>query len=220
MPLNEQLAFAGVERLTPHANRGRLFQGILQNTHTWYERQHWGKLYEIPNAFSYVNEWRWSRAEPELRARTEVYFVDIKGRKERRGGAPLLRVKSAPDYLGGLLGYHLEFDAKEFAGPSISIENFKEHQVDNLYSSERAGNIAGFMVLEKRTSNVYWVSASWARAWRDNVRMNRSGVAKSLNFSKVADARIRLLCQVERTSLAHYAPALIPSFKLGSKIAA
>jgi penicillin-binding protein-related factor A (putative recombinase) len=220
MPVHHQLSF--IERNTSHANRGRLFQGILKNTHTWYDRQHWGHVYEIPNAYSYVNEWRWKSAEPELRARTEIYFVDVKGttRREQRGGAPLLRVKSAPDYVGGILGYHIEFDAKEFAGPSISIENFKEHQVDNLYASERAGNIAGFMVLEKRTSNVYWVSAGWARAWRDNVRMNRFGVAKSLNFSKVADARIRLLCQVERNSVAHYAPALIPTFKTGQSLVA
>jgi penicillin-binding protein-related factor A (putative recombinase) len=210
--MNQQLELIQGGRPTPHANRGREFQTILNNTHDWYNRQRWGHFYEIPNAYAFVNEFRWRNAPVELRARTEIYFIDRNGRKEQRGGLPLLRVKSGPDYLGGIGSLHVEFDAKEFSEASIPVKQFTEHQVQKLYDAERAGAIAGFMVLEKRTSNVYWVTAQYTREWLDQARMRRD-VAKSLNFSKIVDERVRLVCQVERDSMAHYAPALIPSFK-------
>lgn len=196
----QQLTLTGVKRPTSQANRGRGFQAILNNTHLWYERQRWGKVYEIPNAFAHVSRSRWMNSPPELRARTE------------KGGL-LLRVKSAPDYLGSLGGRHVEFDAKEFAGTSIDYRNFTEHQVDNLYSAERSGAIAGFIVLEKRTGAVHWVSAGYLRAWLDQIRTKRAGVAKSINFGTVAADGVRKLCAVERDSFAHYAPALVPKLE-------
>jgi recombination protein U len=215
-----QLVLQGIDHHTSHANRGREFQTILNNTHVWYERQRWGKVYEIPNAYSYVPYYIWNKAPAQIRARTEVYQECINGRMQRRGGAPLMRVKSAPDYLGSVLGLHVEFDAKEFAGASISIENFKQHQIDHLYQAERAGALAGFMVLEKRTESVYWVAAGYAYEWMDQIRTRRAAVAKSINFAKVQDKRIWFLCRVERNSLAHYAPLLVPNFNAGSRIAA
>lgn len=196
--MSSQLQLMGFKRFTPYANRGREFQTILNNTHLWYERQGWGKIYEIPNAFSFVSERQWQASSFELRARTAK-------------GAPLLRIRSAPDYLGAIEGRHIEFDAKEFSGASISIENFKEHQVENLYRAERAGSISGFMILEKRTLKVYWVEAGYVREWIDHLAWKKGGI-KSLNFSKVTDARVRLLCEVERNSIAHYAPGLIAEF--------
>jgi recombination protein U len=197
--MTRQLHLANIEAPTAAANRGRHFQRILNNTHTWYARQRWGKVYEIPNAFAYVSERRWQLSAVDLRART------LKG-------APLLRVKSAPDYMGGIAGRHVVFDAKEFAAASIPLGNFTEHQIDDLYLAERAGSIAGFMVWEKRTERVYWLPASYVRAWSDSVTCRRAGVAKSLNFAKCADKQVRLLCSVERDGVAHYAPVLVSEF--------
>ncbi len=211
-----QLRLAGVARRESQANRGRFWQNILDSTHAWYEAQGWGKVYTIPNAYEYVPEWLWQRAAEALRARTVVYFV--KGRP--RGGAPLMRVKSAPDYVGSVGPWAVQFDAKEFDGTSIPYDNFSPKQIEDLNASSAGGNpYSGFMVLEKRTMNVYWLPADLVHAWHMRIKRAEKGVAKSINFSKVKDERVRLLGTCSGIRF-HYAPALIHGFDEGALRAA
>lgn len=197
--MSQQLTLDGTLRPTPQANRGRFLEDVFARTHGWYNCRRWGFVHRIPNAYEFVPEWKWRNAPAELRARTAK-------------GQPLLRVKSGPDYVGGIAGFHVEFDAKEFAGASIPFTQFTPHQIQMLYDSHCAGNIAGFMVLEKRTLNVYWLRADFVQAWSLQIRRNEPGVRRSINFSTITtDERVRLVAPL--TSIhCHYAPVLIPDF--------
>jgi penicillin-binding protein-related factor A (putative recombinase) len=197
--MGEQLQLAGVNRREPQGNRGRIWQDILDRTHAWYESRRWGKVYSVRNEWAFADRWLWEKQTPECRARTAE-------------GGLLMRRKSAPDYVGSVGCWAVQFDAKEFAGASISYENFKPKQIEDLYSSFAGGNpYSGFMVLEKRTMNVYWVQADWAYIWHTNVKRAMPGVVKSINFSKVVDGRIRVLGRCDGYRF-HYAPALIGGF--------
>lgn len=194
--MNQQLEIPGVKHRERQGNRGRLWQDILDRTHAWYESQGWGKVYSVRNEWAYCEAWLWKRQPRETTARTMT-------------GGLLLRRKSAPDYVGSVGPWAVQFDAKEFAGASIAYENFKPKQIEDLYASFAGGNpYSGFLVLEKRTMNVYWLPADLMHAWHLRVKRAEPGVAKSINFSKVRDARARLLGRCDGYRF-HYAPALI-----------
>lgn len=197
--MTTQLQFPGVHRREPQGNRGRVWQDILDRTHEWYRRQNRGRVYSIRNEWSYAPKWLWDKQPQEMRARTA-------------SGGLLMRFKSAPDYVGSLGRWPIQFDAKEFDGSSIPYANFKPRQIEDLHDSFVGGNrFSGFMVLEKRTMNVYWCAADFVFLWHTNVKRAVAGTAKSLNFSKLVDARVRVLGRCDGYRF-DYAPALIAGF--------
>jgi penicillin-binding protein-related factor A (putative recombinase) len=124
-------------------------------------------------------------------------------------GRTLRRVKSGPDFVGGYRGHHVEFDAKEFAGPSIPIEkSFTWHQVEKLRQSERAGNVAGFMLLAKRPMMAYWLRASLVLQLLDRLRFNRLPF-KSLNLAWLDEHALKL-GQVTPFGTFDWAALLVP----------
>lgn len=201
----QQLSLAGVNRREPQGNRGRVWQDILDRTHGWYTAQGWGKVYPIRNAWAFAPAWLWRRQPPECRARTAE-------------GGLLMRMKSAPDYVGSVGPWAVQFDAKEFAGASISYENFSADQIRDLHDSFAGGNsYSGFMVLEKRAMNVHWLRADYVYDWHVRIKRSEPGVVKSINFARldyssptVRDG-VKLLGRCDGYRF-HYAPTLIPGF--------
>jgi recombination protein U len=119
---------------------------MLERTHSYYERAGVGLVEKIENAFGYCSEQEWQRLPAPLKARTG-------------DGKPLKRQKTICDYMGHAYSLGVAFDAKEFDGPSIPLENFKDHQARRLFTFQRTKGLAGFLVWSKRVDEVYWVAA-------------------------------------------------------------
>ena len=183
----------------PQGNRGREWEAVLERTHAWYRSGGLGVVFRIPNAWNFVGG-RGKIADPKRHASTG-------------DGRALGRVKSAPDFVGSLRGRGLTFDAKEFAGTSIPYDQFDHDlsakQIQDLYDAGLGGNLAGYMVLEKRTARVYWVEAAYVHGWSWNVQRGIKGTVKSINFAEVVDERIRLLGECDGFRF-DYAPLLLP----------
>jgi penicillin-binding protein-related factor A (putative recombinase) len=175
-----QRTLPNVRRLTARGNRGREWEAILERTHAWYRNLGLGVVFPISNTWDFAGFNFW---------------------------------KTQPDYVGSLRGRGIVFDAKEFSGASISYDNFdhdgRAKQIRDVYDASQGGNLAGYMVLEKRTMRVHWVSAEWVFRWSESIRRNVPGTVKSINFSKVVDGRIRLLGECDGYRF-DYAPLLIP----------
>lgn len=200
-----QLALAGIARREAQGNRGRIWQDILDRTHGWYAAEGWGKVYSIRNEWAFASRFIWERQPANKRARTGE-------------GGLLMRMKSAPDYVGSIGPWPVQFDAKEFAGPSIGYDNFSLKQIADLNASFVGGNrYSGFMVLEKRTMNVWWCQADYIYAWHQRIQRNERDVVKSINFSRLdfsaprISQGIRLLGQCAGYRF-DYAPALFTEF--------
>lgn len=197
-----------VRRRSAQGNRGREWEAVLERTHDWYASLGRGVVFPVSNTWDFAAYSFWKTQPPNRRATTGE-------------GGHIVRLKSAPDYVGSLAGRGVVFDAKEFSGASIPYENFdhdgRARQIGMVYDASRGGNLAGYMVLEKRTARVYWVAAEFVHGWSENIRRGLAGVVKSINFSKVVDERIRPLgvCDGYRFD---YAPLLIPDFANPARI--
>jgi penicillin-binding protein-related factor A (putative recombinase) len=195
-----QPSLPNVKIPVPAGNRGKDWESILARTHDHYRAIGLGVVFHIPNS------WRYG-GRPKQGADSARHAATGDGRT-------LKRVKSAPDFVGSLSGRGIVFDAKSFSGASIPYDQFDEDrsgkQIEDLHDAWRGGNLAGYMVLEKRTMRVHWVEAEYVYKWRWNVTRGIKGTAKSINFSEVVDHRIRLLgvCDGFRFD---YAPLLIPA---------
>lgn len=194
-----QPALPHVKRSVPQGNRGKEWESVLERTHDWYRVGGLGVVFHIPNSWKYGGRQK-QGADPSRHATTA----------NRRS---LVMVKAAPDFVGTLRGRGIVFDAKSFEGASIPYDNFDHDksakQIQDIYDASRGGNLAGYMVLEKRTMRVYWVEAEFVHKWSWNVRRGIKGIVKSINFSEVVDHRIKLLGECDGYRF-DYAPLLIP----------
>lgn len=182
---------------TPHANRGRLLEGMLERTHQYYERSGIGSVEKIPNAFVFCSEIEWQRIKsPALKARTA-------------DGKPLRREKTDCDFKGHARGFGIAFDAKEFAGPSLPIANFKPHQVLRLFTFARTGGTAGFMRWAKRIDSIFWIEAAAFNL------IYLGGKLKSLNLAWLKEHAI-LICSCTTGALIDWVSVLFPQLSKAS----
>jgi penicillin-binding protein-related factor A (putative recombinase) len=187
--MQEKLRFGDFQAPDSHANRGRQFEAMLERTHDFYTCELIGDITKISNRWEFCSEGEWRRLPPALKARTG-------------DGKPLKRAQTVCDYLGHAYGYGVAFDAKEFNGPSIPLENFKVHQVRGLYNYERTRGLAGFLVWSKRADKVYWVCAQFMMILRS------AGTLKSLNI-KWLDEHAVLITEKTTGALVDWARVLL-----------
>jgi penicillin-binding protein-related factor A (putative recombinase) len=204
---NRQRPLPALRHRTSQSNRGKDWEEVLSRTHDWYRSGGFGYMRQNPGVWNYCGQTAYKNSPPVVTAMTG-------------DGRPLIRMKSAPDFTGQILGVPVEFDAKEFAEASIAIqkvagEKLDGHVVEYLAEQQascRGRGHFGFMVLEKRHSRVWWVTAGYVAEWLEGVRRRPEETAKSLNFSKVEDDRIKLLGECDGFRF-DYAPLLIPDFE-------
>jgi penicillin-binding protein-related factor A (putative recombinase) len=202
----KQATLPHVRRPEPQGNRGREWEAVLERTHDQYCAHGLGVVFPICNTWEFAGYHFWQTQPANRRAKTAE-------------GGLLVRMKSAPDYVGSLRGRGLVFDAKEFAGASIPYANFdhdgRAKQIRSVYAASRGGALAGYMILEKRTSRVYWVNGDWVMDWSERIRRT-PGTPKSINFSKLdfssplVSHSVFLLGECDGYRF-DYAPKLIPA---------
>lgn len=187
--MSRQLELVKGVAQTPHANRGRALEQMLARTHDYYERQGIASIEKFPNAFVFCAEIEWQKIQtPALKARTG-------------DGKPLKREKTDCDFKGHARGFGVAFDAKEFAGPSIPLANFKPHQVQRLYMFARTGGRAGFIIWAKRIDSVFWIEAQAFSA------IYHTGHLKSLNLDWLRENALTI-CQWTTAALIDWAAVL------------
>ena len=162
----EQMSLEQFNARRGHSNLGMDFQRMLDHAHDEYRERGYGRMQRNEQKWEYTSRRRAESFPPERRARTGH-------------GRDMIRVKSDPDYAGGLLGRYYTFDAKEFSGTSIPLSNFDRAQVENLCASERGRCVAGFMVYSKDTAQVFFVRASQVRDAQDLVLHQGKGRGKN-----------------------------------------
>lgn len=154
-----------------HANRGKEFEHRLEAVHTVYQKLGLGRIDKNPEVWTFCRAADYDRLPGHMTART-------------KSGSYLVRKASDIDFSGCYGKLHCEFDCKEFHGSSIPLANFKEHQVEKLITSEKAGSLSGFMVHLADYQKVYWVESSVIRAAQGLIRFQkgRGKYPKSLNL--------------------------------------
>lgn len=194
-PPHEQLPLAGIKSRTPHANRGKALEAMLDRTHERYKHERRAVIYHVPNAFTYCPERAYQRLDPYLKARLGT-------------GLTMVRVKTPCDYIGGAKGFPLAFDAKEFHGASIPLDDFTPHQVEGLLGFERVG-LAGFMVYARRAGQVFWVRAGQVREAQDKVafQKGRGAHPKSFNLAWLEENAV-LVCRTHDGGEVDWLPVL------------
>lgn len=203
--VSEQYQLEGVNAPQSAANRGKTLEEMLRRAHNYYARARLAWVYHIPNAWGYVSKKQYDGLNEYLRA---VQY--------RKGGTYYLAREQTPcDYTGHFTAggrvVPLSFDAKEFEGPSMSLDMLKAHQLDSLAAAEGVGSLAGFLVWSKKANRVYWLAASKARGLADKARFaprgKVKGVLKSLSVAWL-DENAVTLCTPTSDGLADYLPKL------------
>jgi recombination protein U len=179
----QQNTLAGINHRQTHANLGKGFEDALDAAHELYERQGVGKIIHLRNAFVYCTEAAFNRLDPYMRARLGT-------------GLTMVREKTEWDYCGVVRGRAVAFDAKEFSGTSIPVDELKPHQIEHLCAFAAGGGLAGFMIHAKQSGVVFWLDARKAREMADRVRFapkgKVTGVVKSLNELWLSENCIRV----------------------------
>jgi recombination protein U len=108
---------------TAHANRGKSFEKLIEDTNTSYEFEGLGMVQKIPN------EWIVQRRGPQI--------INA-----------FTRSKSTVDFIGIIrTGQGISFEAKQTANKtSFPLSNIKPHQIDYLTNFEKMKGIAFFLV--------------------------------------------------------------------------
>jgi recombination protein U len=122
---------------TSYANRGKLFQNIINYANNQYRLKGWGLIDEVPTPIQI----------------TESRANYVKGYKKG---------KSTVDYVGIANGRGIAFDAKSTKETTrFPLDNVHKHQVEYLKRYEDQGGIAFLLVYFESLKETYFVPIQW-----------------------------------------------------------
>ena len=110
---------------TPHANRGKAFEALIELSNAYYARQ---KI---------------------------AYVQKVHVKKIESGGSLIYPEKSTVDYVGCWGGKFIAFDAKSVKSEKLSMKNIKLHQYKYLEEISDNGGLGFFLIQLKNPYSVW-----------------------------------------------------------------
>lgn len=196
---DRQLVFEGVERRESQAGRGASFEKMIERAHHSYRVRGLAVVERNKRVWDYTSKAK-AEAVPEFMA-----AATLDGRHHLKMEASLV------DFAGTARGRSLRFDAKETGKPSIPLDAFTRHQVEELCDHERADGLAGFLVHFTLTGEVFWVQASKVRRAQDLVlfQKGRGRHPKSFGMEWMRAEALHVYTVRHECDSCDYLPALL-----------
>jgi recombination protein U len=152
-------------KVANHSKRGDELEKALERTHGEYLFRRLADVRKNPQQWNYVSD-RWLLKHPQPPSRIATCG----------DGQKMIRVKTSVDYVGGGRNFSIKFDAKDSAGVSIPLNNFSQHQIDEVRDAVRCGMIAGFLICFYEQDAIYFASGELIQSVLDDYQF-RNGRA-------------------------------------------